>query len=467
MRGRVQRHAHELLRGLWFRPLVVAICIALLAPLLSWIERAAGGELLKIGFANSGDTERTVIALIAGEGVSVVALIFSLTIVAAQLVSQQSSPRASGALLQHPTPQVVAGILFGVDLYCLLVLAEVPSDKGNAPALPVLGAVALGIVAIVAVLVFVHYVSTVIQLENVAASVADETMRSIDQTYRQPYDPGTEAASRARAVGIGVSEGEAVRAPRKGYVQQIRFESLSHRIRRVGCAVEITVRPGDFVTTRSVVARVDPPSASAAFSRRISGWLAIGNQRDLSWDPGFGIEQLRDIASRALSPGINDPTTARSCIHHLCALFERLAVRDDRVDTGLAVASYPTFEELLGINWVEVARYAASNPWVATALLDALQRVARAAASVGATARLAAISAAAREVGELALRSAVTERDKAVVDQAMAWQSRIARGEPQEPTRQSHPDRASPRAVAPVRPSSRAMARDRAPRPTH
>jgi len=187
------------------------------------------------------------------------------------------------------------------------------------------------------------------------------------------------------------------------------------------------------VTTASPLIRVWPPDALTDQARTAARrYIVLGPERSLHADVGYGIRQLSDVAAKALSPGINDPTTAIDCIGHLRELIERLAVRDLPATVGLGApggahltAVRPTFDDYLAAAFDDVGRYASGNARVVVALLDALGSIAHVAAGAGHGGdRVASVTEVADAIAGPALADARTERDRRIIDAAMAWMGR-------------------------------------------
>jgi uncharacterized membrane protein len=153
----------------------------------------------------------------------------------------------------------------------------------------------------------------------------------------------------------------------------------------------------------------------------------ISRERDLDQDVGFGIRQLVDIAVRALSPSVNDPTTAVTCVGYLGAILERLAAKgtpepDRRLgEHGVLVrAAGQPFDRLLGEAFLEIGRHGQDDPRVVCAALEALERVGSVAAAVGAGSRVVAVGRVAAEIAGPAVARARTEREREVLESRAA-----------------------------------------------
>lgn len=339
-------------------------------------------------------------------------LTLSLTIVVLQIVAGQLTPRAVRGLLDERLNQVTAGSLFGIFAFCLLVLRavrdETPAHPEFAAPLGVDLAVLLALAGLVLLLVFIHHVAESLQVSTICARIAGETLRAIDRAYPAPapaIDTSFDDLVRAWA---GHGAPVAVPATRSGFVQRVDLTTLGRD--GDGARVAIDVPVGRFVTAGTPLGRVWGGDAQHA-ATWVGDAVVIDRQRDLAADPAFGIRQLTDIALRAVSPGVNDPTTALTCIGWLRTCLERLAVRDlAPVSTGKPIVRWPGLGELVEEAFLEIARYAAADPVVIAAVLEALEGVARTAAPT--LARVEAVRALAREVAEAALGRATFARER-------------------------------------------------------
>lgn len=422
---RLRAYARKLADGFWLVPLATGGGLALLAAGLLALDRAGGADGVGIGFDGDASAARDLLATVAGSLITVVGLTFSLTIVTLQLVSGQFTPRALRGLLADRLTQLVAGTFVGIVAYALLVLASVRDSAdgvdGFVPSLATSVAIILTLAALVLLVVFVHHIGRTIQVSSIAARVADQTLAAVVRLYPEPFGEELEeppgpalAAWRAEAAPL------VVRPRRPGYVQAVLIDDLVHALAAGRKSrVAVAVQPGDFVTAETPAVEVwaagDPEAAEKATARA----LVVDDERDVRQDPAFGVQQLADIALRAISPGVNDPTTAVTCIGYLRAVLERLACRRfppelrRHEDTGVSVvAPRREFEEYLELAVAEVGRYATADARVAGTILEALAPVAAAARRAGAADRASAVLAVARRVAGPAVEDARTEEDR-------------------------------------------------------
>ncbi len=339
-------------------------------------ERASGIGPTPI-YSGSPDTARALLATIAGSLITVLALVFSLTLIAMQLVSTQLTPRALGGFLAERMTQLAAGVFVGTALYAFVVMGYIRSaSEGGEPYVPqvaVIAGIFFAVAAMALLLVFVNHVASWMQLANITRRIFDGTSAAIDDQYAAPHDA---------PLPVSADDGDGARvevaAPATGFVQYFAIRRDGEVVLPDGVErIELCIRPGQFVDRGDPLlfawTATEPPRGA------LTDLVVIGAERDLDQDVDFGLRQLADIALRALSPGINDPTTACVCIHYLQALLSTLGTRRlvPRVADDPRVRLAPLdFEQLIGVAFEEIAHFGASQPRVMRVLDDRLVRLA-------------------------------------------------------------------------------------------
>jgi uncharacterized membrane protein len=417
---------HELRYGFLFLPGLIALGFVGAALLVVRLDELGGANGVGIGFEGNAQGARTILSTVAGSLITVAGLAFSITIVSLQLVSQQFSPRAIRTFLGDRVTQVTAGVFVGTFAYCLLVLRSVRAGPGFIPSLSITLAIAMGVVAMGFLLAFIHHMSQAIQVSTITATVARSTLAAIGELY--PASFGGEEEMRAEQV---LREWHArgrpaqVYAERSGYVRTVDLEALGKAVEERPLLAHVAAAPGDFVGGRDPVVEVwGPDPADEGAARGLARAVVVADERDVEHDAGYGVRQLADIAMRALSPSVNDPTTAVTCVRYLREILARLAgrafpspVRRLAGDVVLVVRVRP-FEEYVGTAFLQVGRYA-RDVRVAVEVIEAVTAVARAALDAGARARLAPLYEAAETTAKVALEEAVTDADSRRVETAL------------------------------------------------
>lgn len=257
---------------------------------------------------------RAVLSTVAGATLTVAGIVFSVIVVAVQLTSSQFSPRALRNFLRDRFQQWVIGIIVGTFTFSLLLLAVLDgSEPQPFKSLSVTVSAGLGVVTALAIVAFIDRSIHILQVGEIMRRIADETSR-LAQRQRGDHRAAEPAELPDTAPTTYSSE-------RRGWVQRIN-ENAILRALPPGAVARFDVRPGDFVTTGdpllTVWAERTPPR------RRLSRAFGIGRVRTMQQDASYGLTQLVDIALRALSPGVNDPTTAIEALTEIGPVVEDL-----------------------------------------------------------------------------------------------------------------------------------------------
>jgi len=430
MHGTFSVRWHELNERVWFLPGLITVLGPILAFIMLAIDRTPLHSALILSYGGGPSSAISILSTIASSLATVVGLIFSIAIITLQLVSSQYTPRAMHGFMQDRITQVIAGAFVGIFAYCIVVLTAVRESAGPrqpqtvfVPAVGVAFAIALAFLALALLLVFIYHIGQSIQVSTMAHSIAGKTLRAVDHLYPTPVgrlveEDGVDlvrawhAAARPALIYI----------PHPGYVRTIALVSLTRELQRSGIRLHLTVCPGDFVTPKTVVAEVWPAVAAddicAAAIRR---YVSVVSERTIEQDAAFGVRQLADIALRAISPAVNDPTTAVTCIGYLQSVIERLAERaipdavrgftDERVTVVMRYHTFKEYVELL----VEIGRYATGDVRVSDAVLKALDGIAQCARAAGAHWRLSLLEEAVSAVAQPAREDARTDHDRALL----------------------------------------------------
>jgi uncharacterized membrane protein len=305
-------------QSLWFVPGIWVIGCGAAAFALVAIDHAVGNLPARVPIVFSGGPEgaRGLLSAIASSTITVVGVVFSITIVALQLASSQYSPRVLRNFMRDRPSQLTLGSFIGAFVYSLLVLRTVRAGADDrdefVPAIAVSGAVVLSVVAVAMLVYFIHHIATRMQVSFITAAVARETL---DEVERQHAD-GARNEARRRAGDVDLGPGSIVPARGSGYLQSVQIAELVELAERDGLVVRIAVAPGQWVQWHTPLCEVwgeRREDLGDALHERVS----LGDERVVFQDVDFGIQQLVDIAVKALSPGVNDPTTARNALHRI------------------------------------------------------------------------------------------------------------------------------------------------------
>jgi uncharacterized membrane protein len=312
--------------------LVVLACVVFLVT-YSIDRQAASGAITLPEWMNSGgaDVARTVLTAIAAAIITVVGVVFSVVILALTLASTQFGPRMLRNFIRDLGTQVTLGVFVATFVFAVLALASIRSGPPNefVPHLTVTMALGAVLVDLGVLIYFIHHVAVSIQLNEVIAGIGRDLSRSIDEFGGSAVDepvtpPGPEDA---QLLDVVDRMGAVVDATRSGYLQIVAVEELLLIAIREGVTIQLLFRPGHFVIAGRPLAKVWPNASVGAVRRSLERAHVTGRHRTLAQDPIFAIDQLVEIAIRALSPAVNDTFTALTCIDWLTDGLSRLAGR--------------------------------------------------------------------------------------------------------------------------------------------
>ncbi|MEO6236331.1 MAG: DUF2254 domain-containing protein [Vicinamibacterales bacterium] len=376
----------------WAVPSAMAALSVVLSLVMIDVDQALTAKFLsQLSWVYTGGPQgaRAVLSTIAASMITVAGVTFSITIVALTLASQQFGPRLLRNFLRDLGNQITLGTFIATFLYCLLVLRTVrgTDDTRFVPHLAVTVGVVLAMLSIGVLIFFIHHIATSIQASQVIANVAGDLEGAIERLFpdRIGRGPGVEGGGRLAATSAPTfDDARTVTARRAGYVQAVDIDRLLTVARRADAVIRIDATPGRFVRTgsplASVVLAAEPTDDLDDSLRDV---FLIGADRTGTQDVGFFINQLVELAVRALSPGINDPATARTCIDRLeqalCLLASRRLPSPYRHDDDgvLRVVAAPvTFVGMLDLALTEVTRYGRSSVSVSSRVLEAIRDLA-------------------------------------------------------------------------------------------
>ena len=425
--NRLQQILVSVRESLWFVPtlmVVAAIAAAVALIELNWVLRREWLESFPRVFGAGADGSRGMLTSIAGSMITVAGLAFSLTIVAMSQVASQYSSRVLRNFMRDRRNQFVLGYFVGVFAYCLVVLRTIRGgdEGGFIPSIAVFGGLVLAIASIAVLIFFIHHIATTIQASTIIATASEETRAAVRRLF--PTEMGTEAQPPPEDEWDGDASGWCgVPAPATGFIQAVDEEEMMQLARTHDCTIAMKRGVGDFVGKGSAVASVSLPLSEKAIEQ-ISETYTLGRYRTLDQDAAFGIRQLVDIALRALSPGVNDTTTAAVCVDHLGSVLAELAGRKiesrfRKDDTGAlrVVARRATFASLLDEAFDQIRDNAANNPAIYLRMLDAIQAIGE---RSNETSKLNVLAGKVSLIETEAKRTLVAEYNLAIVQQRVS-----------------------------------------------
>ncbi|MES2459039.1 MAG: DUF2254 domain-containing protein [Armatimonadota bacterium] len=380
----------------WFIPSLMLLGAAALAVALVAADQHFDTEDLRgLWWIFSGGAEgaRSLLSTVAGSVIAVAGTTFSITIAVLSLTSSQFGPRLLRGFLRDTGNQVVLGTFVATFLYCLLVLRMVRSVEEAlfVPHIAVTGGVILAIASVCVLIYFIHHVSVSIQASRIIASVAGELEEAINRLFPDQIGQDGETVE-AKPSSTPSSAGSnpnsrTVRATGEGYVQAIDGDALLALAREKDLVITLERAPGQFVIRSTKIATVKSGSQECSpvipdIDEQVNTAFTFGEQRTSGQDMEFLLLELVEVATRALSPGTNDPFTAILCIDRigasLCHLAERQipsAARLDDTGTLRVIAKTISFEAIVETAFREIRHYGQEDPAVAQRLREVLDEL--------------------------------------------------------------------------------------------
>jgi uncharacterized membrane protein len=372
---------YNLRGGFLVRPLAIALSLGCLGALLSFIEESVpvlSGWIPTVLFPSVGDPQvaQIILAGIAGSTMTVVSIVFAILLMTLTLASMQFSPRIIVSFVQDPFTQWTLGIFLGTFLYCMAALPTARSlPQPFAPVFTVMGAMLLAVACVGWLLFFIHHISHAISVSHIVDKIASDTVAMIDETMPWPRQ------HRVKGLDAVMPDWEtSVQSEASGYIRFVDQKRLVELAKSYRVKINVLRRVGHFVPAGVPLLmvshgdRLTPEGCS-----ELLGAFDIGPTRTLQQDVEFGVLQIVDIALKAISPAVNDPTTAISCIDQLSRIMIRFASREppegalhEPPGTLRVVIPWVGFDHLLDSAFEQIRLYSKADVAVSLRLLRAL-----------------------------------------------------------------------------------------------
>lgn len=424
--NRLHMYWENLRSSLWFIPTLIVTGAVVLAVGLIEVDAERLAERWPRLFGVGAEGSRGLLSAIASSMITVAGVSFSITVVALTMASNQYTSRILRNFMRDRANQVVLGVFVGVFAYCLVVLRTIRSGDEGAfvPGLAVLVALLLALVAIGFLIFFIHHVGASLQATSIIESVTAETLQAIDRLFPAPVgEAAVETAGEDPRVALASSRWVAIPARKTGYIQAIDADALLDLADELTVVVRMEKGIGEFVIEASPLASVsgNPPDDETV--RKLNAAYSVGRHRTIHQDAGYGIRQIVDVALKALSPGINDTTTANNCVDYLGSILARLTTRriesPYRSDGGQLrlITLGPTFPGLLAEAFDQIRQNAEGNVAVLGRLLQVLGTLVERTSDEQ---RARALRQQAELVAETVERSVPSAHDRATIQAALS-----------------------------------------------
>ncbi len=372
LRAPVRRVLRMGATSLWAAPLLVGILAAVAA--VGLVATDPFAEVIPLRLEDQQAVRSTLNAMISAT-IAATSLSVTGTIIALQLATGQYSPRLLRGVLTDGGVRWTLAAFVGTVVYLLIVIGSTTED--DLPKAAVAVGFLLGVVVIGLLVFFVHHIVQRLRLETIIEDVTRRTLRSVEETHPTDHDERDVPAPPDDATGLP--------ARRSGYLQETSLSRLGEVAAGAGVHLRVRVRIGDFLTHNTTAAWVwrddgDRLPDVDELADKLDDALVLGADRTVRGDPAYGLRHLVDIGLRAVSPGVNDPTTAVQCINHATRVLVDLArrtVTDGVVtdDGWTAVLPKPDLAQHVELAQAQLLHYGAGDARVVDALASQLRDV--------------------------------------------------------------------------------------------
>ncbi|WP_326656415.1 DUF2254 domain-containing protein [Streptomyces sp. NBC_00385] len=361
----------------WFAPTLTLVCAVVL-----WLVASAVDEQIVAylqderaydeiaDLVSIAEDTKTIVVTVSSAMMTFIGVVFSISLVAVQMASGQLTPRVVRIFVRSRISKLTLSVFLATFVFSLLVLSSYEStvDPRRVVSVPFLQSILTAVLVGLSLLLFIAYVSSTLRLMQVGPVVDRITRDSFHVLRRMPVGG-------PREEGVLPAEtGQIPHAGRAGVLRDVNVARLVRVARRQGVVLRLIPRLGDFVVPGTPVLAVHGGDGPARHALRYTVW--VGVERTLHQDLAFGLRQLSDIALRALSPAVNDPTTAVQCLDRIVQFLAAVATlplgvvhHRDRKGAVRLVQDVPGWADLVDLGFEEIRRCATDSPQVTRRLL--------------------------------------------------------------------------------------------------
>jgi uncharacterized membrane protein len=383
----IRRAMYNLRGGFLVRPLVIALVLGLAGAIFSWLEERLPfiNHWVPVAlFPSHSDPQvaQVILAGIAASMMTVVSIVFAILLMTLTLASMQFSPRIIVSFARDRVTQWTLGIFLGTFSYCMAALPAAHAlPEPFEPVATVLGAMVLALMCVGWLLFFIHHISQAISVNHIVDRIAKETEGTIDEMMPWPHH--TDRLKHTETT-IPFPEEVTVLSHESGYIRFIDTQRLVVLAKHFRVRIRVLRRVGHFVPAGIPLMMVSkgsrlPPDGGA----RLLAAFDFGPTRTLQQDVEFGVLQIVDIALKAISPAVNDPSTAISCVDQLSRIMIRFASRQPPDEflfdpPGVVRVSIGSihFERIIDAAFEQIRMYSKTDVAVSLRVMRALRDIA-------------------------------------------------------------------------------------------
>jgi uncharacterized membrane protein len=368
----------------WFAPAVMSLGAALLAWAMYRVDLIIPNDVLETSrffLAGTPDQIRSNLLSMAGTILTTAGVVFTLLTLPLSTVAAQYGSRLLRIFLADRTTQVILGMFVATFVYCITLALSIPPEtvEPDAPQVSATVGLLLMLGTFASLIILIQHIGTMLQAPNIAAA-AGAQLREVVLAELTLEDEIVEQTGQQIVDVLVEKDGYPIRVRESGYIQYVDPQSVLTLAGENDLVIRLLCKPGHFVGSGTVVARVWPANRmNEELDRELQSAIRRGNGRTPTQDLVYAVNQISEMAVRAMSAAINDPFTAITCLDHLgegLGLF----IQQDRKsphyydqDHRLRLVLEPaTFDELLGAAF-DMLRHASCND--ASVLLHMLKAI--------------------------------------------------------------------------------------------
>lgn len=373
----------------WFIPIMLVFSSVILAFLFIYLDyelQVKPYGILKYIYAGSADSARTILSTIAGAMIGVAGTVFSITLVALTLASSQFGSRLLRNFMYDTVNQTVLGSFVSTFIFCLLVLNSVRGGEEFQfiPVISVFLAISLGILNIVLLIIFIHHIATTIQSDKIISEISNGLFDQLDELMEDEESSNSIRHNPDMSfIRENYSEEYRINSNDNGYIQYIDYTDLFDIAVEKQIVVIINYRAGQYLIKGNPLFTIlSNEKSTEELSIKLNDLVSLGDIRTPLQDAEFAIHQIVEVAVRALSPGINDPYTAMTCIDNLSAIMSKLTqtpfphkYRYDEQGNLRLVVDILTFTGMMDSAYNQIRQNADSSPAVLIRLMEAVNNI--------------------------------------------------------------------------------------------
>ena len=382
MRVRLLSIWRSVTSSFWFVPGLMSAAAAVLSVLMITIDevwRAKNADAIWFVWTGGAEGAREVLSAIASSMIGIAGVTFSILVVALAQASSQFGPRVLRSFMRDTGNQIALGTFIATFLYCVLVLRTVSGADGSefVPDLSVSLGILLGVCSVAVLIYFLHHAAISIQAPHIVSAIADELDGIIEgQRVEHPADDARSGGTVSTPDLDGPSR--SVPSEASGYLEAIDFDALIDRARKHDLVLRLNHRAGEFVYASTELLRACPADrVDDELARALADGFTFKPQKLPAEAIDVGMLQLVEVAVRSLSPSLNDPFTALSCVERLADALLRLQscpragpCRYDAEGRLRVIASTLTNAELIDIAIDPIRHYGRDSALIVHGLLE-------------------------------------------------------------------------------------------------